>query len=62
MALILSPDPMPVEVISAVPAELPELPVDAADVVPVGGAVALDMVELMAMLFPFQLAFYRHVK
>jgi hypothetical protein len=56
MALILSPEPMPEEVISAVAALLLEFAVAEEDVAAVvagaavaAGAVELDMVELMAV-------------
>jgi hypothetical protein len=55
MALMLSPDPMPVEVTAALPAapaDVAEAAVElAAGVVAAAGEVALDMVELMA--YPF---------
>jgi hypothetical protein len=59
MALILSPEPMPVDVTSEPPATPAVAPLDAEELLAAGvvvvGAVVLEMVELMAVLVPFQL-------
>jgi hypothetical protein len=59
MALILSPEPMPVDVTSEPPAVPAVVPLAAEELLAAGvvvaGAVVLEMVELMAVLVPFQL-------